>query len=147
VAATGVGAMWGALRTGRSGKTHTLRSGSVGLVGYGVCLAAFAVSTSWLVAMVSQLLVGYFYFTVMTSLQTLIQQLVDEAKRGRVMSLFQVSWAGLVPFGSLAMGFLAGPLGTPNTLPLSAAVCTTYGVLMTAVAERWPLHEGTTAKP
>ena len=34
----------------------------------------------------------------------LLQQLVDESKRGRVMSLFQVAWAGLVPFGGLGMG-------------------------------------------
>ena len=77
-----------------------------------------------------QLLVGFFYFAVMTSLQTLIQQLVDEGKRGRVMSLFQVAWAGLVPFGSLTLGLLAGPLGTAPTLAMSAGVCFAYGVGM-----------------
>ena len=43
------------------------------------------------------------------------------------MSLFQVAWAGLVPFGSLAMGFLAGSLGPPVTILLGAGVCTVFG--------------------
>jgi len=81
--------------------------------------------------------VGYCYFAVMTSLQTLIQQVVDESKRGRVMSLFQVCWAGLVPFGSLAMGYLAVPIGTSATLMLSALVCLAYGTMMALVSRRW----------
>jgi hypothetical protein len=64
----------------------------------------------------------------MTSLQTLIQTLVDESKRGRVMSLFQVAWAGLVPFGSLSMGFLGESLGSPITIFIGAGVCAVFGL-------------------
>jgi hypothetical protein len=62
---------------------------------------------------------------------------VDESKRGRVMSLFQVCWAGLVPFGSLLLGFLAGPLGTALTLVATAVVCVLYGIAMAIGAPRF----------
>jgi predicted MFS family arabinose efflux permease len=137
VAATGLGAMVGALQTGRAGRAPSLRGASIGLVAYGIALAAFAVTSNLTLALLTQLVVGYFYFAVMTSLQTLIQQIVDESKRGRVMSLFQVSWAGLVPFGSLSLGFLAGPLGTPGALLGSALVCALYGAAMTLMAPRF----------
>ena len=130
VAATGIGAMLGALRIGQSRKAPSLARAASGLAVYGVVLGIFAAAPNVPIALGSQLLVGFFYFAVMTSLQTLIQQIVDESKRGRVMSLFQVSWAGLVPFGSLMLGLMAEPLGTPATLAFSALVCLIYGVGM-----------------
>jgi len=137
VVATVLGAMVGALRTGNSGSPVGLSRAARGLIGYGLALVVFAV-TSWpMLALGMQLIVGYFYFAVMTRLQTLVQQIVDESKRGRVMSLFQVAWAGLVPFGSLAMGFLAGPIGTRETLVIGAVVCTVYGAAMTIFARRY----------
>jgi len=137
VAATGTGAMVGALRTGNADSPVGLARGARGLIGYGLALAAFSF-TSWPpLALGLQLIVGYFYFAVLTRLQTLVQQIVDEPKRGRVMSLFQVAWAGLVPFGSLAMGFLAGPIGTRQTLLLGALVCAVYGVAITVFARRY----------
>ena len=127
-AATGVGAMVGALRAGRVGREPSMWRAGRGMSGYGVALAAFSLNTGIAFALVAQVVVGYFYFSVMTSLQTLIQSIVDESKRGRVMSLFQVAWAGLVPFGSLAMGFLAEPWGSPNTIFMGAAVCVIFGL-------------------
>ena len=98
---------------------------------YGVSLACFAATTNLWVALGSQVVVGYFYFAVMTSLQTLIQQIVAEGKRGRVMSLFQVAWAGLVPFGGFAMGASAGLVGVVPTLAgASAALFILVAALM-----------------
>jgi predicted MFS family arabinose efflux permease len=95
-----------------------------------LALMVFALNTHVLFALTVQLVVGYFYFSVMTSLQTLIQTLVDESKRGRVMSLFQVAWAGLVPFGSLSMGFLADSLGSPITIFIGAGICAVFGLMV-----------------
>jgi predicted MFS family arabinose efflux permease len=130
VAATGVGAMVGALGSGRSSESSSIRGPALGLLAYGIGMAVFAGTTNLFVAAATQFIVGYFYFAIMTRLQTLIQLLVDESKRGRVMSLFQICWAGLVPFGSLAMGFLAERFGTPNTLYAGALLCASYGVIM-----------------
>ncbi len=137
VAATGLGAMAGALWVGRASSQVGLRSAAKGVVAYGIALALFGATHHLVAALIAQVFVGYFYFAVMTGLQTLIQQVVAESKRGRVMSLFQVCWAGLIPFGSLLLGFLAGPLGTAATLVASATVCIAYGVGMAILAPRW----------
>ncbi|MDE0885581.1 MAG: MFS transporter [Myxococcota bacterium] len=129
-AATGVGAMVGALRAGRVGREPSMWRAGRGMFAYGLALLIFALNTHIVPAMIAQLVVGYFYFSVMTSLQTLVQMIVDESKRGRVMSLFQVAWAGLIPFGSLAMGFLAEPLGSPLTIQIGALVCVFFGLLV-----------------
>lgn len=138
VCATGLGAVAGALRSGRE-RNPGIATAAGQLVVYGAALGVFAGTDVLWIALIAQVVVGYCYFAVMTSLQTLIQQVVDETKRGRVMSLFQVCWAGLVPFGSLAMGYVAQPIGTSATLFISALVCMTYGATMLVVSRRWPL--------
>jgi MFS family permease len=137
VAATGIGAVAGALQTGRSKRAPRLASASVALFIYGLMMLTFGLTSNLALALVCQAAVGFFYFTVMTLLQTLIQQIVDESKRGRVMSLFQVSWAGLVPFGSLAMGFLAESVGVSSVLVAGGCICAVYGAGMAITARRW----------
>lgn len=130
VAATGAGALAGALVVGSDRRPPSLTRSSFGLVAYGIGLVAFSTASDFRVALGAQVVLGYFYFAVMTSLQTLLQQVVDESKRGRVMSLFQIAWAGLVPFGGLAMGFIAAPFGVANTLIGAALVLMTFGLGM-----------------
>jgi MFS family permease len=132
VCATGIGAMMGAIRIGRSPKNMSVRRASRSMVAYGVALAIFAISKNVILSLITQALVGYWYFAVMTELQTLIQQIVADTMRGRVMSLFQICWAGLVPFGGLAMGYAAVPLGTPLTILCAALICIGYGAMMFA---------------
>ena len=128
VAATGLGALAGALVTGTR---HSSMRGAAARMGvYGALLAAFALTGRPWLAMAAQVLIGYFYFAVMTELQTLLQELVDESLRGRVMSLFQVAWAGLIPFGSLGMGAAAAAIGVTPTLVLAGSVCAGYGLAM-----------------
>jgi MFS family permease len=134
VAASGLGAMAGAIMTGRRARP-TLFAAAVSLVVYGLALGVFALSRSVFVALLLQLVVGYCYFSVMTGLQTLLQQIVDDAKRGRMMSLFQMAWAGFVPFGALAMGTMAAPLGVVATLLIAASICLAFGALTALRAE------------
>lgn len=134
VAATGLGALAGALVSGT--RRASMRGAAARMAVYGALLAAFALTeTPWL-AMAAQVWIGYFYFAVMTELQTLLQELVDESLRGRVMSLFQVAWAGLIPFGSLGMGAAAAAIGVPSTLLVAGGVCAAYGLAMALRAPR-----------
>ena len=135
VGATGIGAVAGALHSGRT-RHPSVSAAARMLIAYGLAFALFAWTRDLLVALIAQLVIGYCYFAIMTGLQTLIQQLVDESKRGRVMSLFQVCWAGLVPFGSLAMGYVAALLGTPLTMGLAALVCIAYGIVVAVFFHR-----------
>ena len=60
------------------------------------------------------------------------QTVVDDAKRGRVMSLFQISWSGLVPIGSMIMGGLAdgAGLGARRTLLITSSICVLWSLGM-----------------
>ena len=76
----------------------------------------------------------------MTGLQTLLQQLVDDSNRGRVMSLFQVAWGGLTPIGSLTLGAAARFVGVATALQGAALGCLAVGVVMALRArtrDRW----------
>jgi MFS family permease len=136
VAASGVGAMLGALVTGYAHRS-TLRGAAIQMALFALSLGGFAIATNLALALAAQVAVGYFYFTVMTHLQTLVQQIVDEDKRGRVMSLFQVAWAGLIPFGGFAMGAVADAAGVVQTLVGAALCCLAIGAFIAACAERW----------
>jgi len=60
---------------------------------------------------------------LMASSNTLVQTLVDDDKRGRVMSIFSMAFTGTMPVGNLLVGFLAGRWGTTVTLMASGAIC------------------------
>jgi MFS family permease len=136
VATTGVGATLGAIVAGYESGT-TLRGAAMRLGLYAACLGAFAATENLWVALGTQVAIGYFYFSVMTSLQTLVQQIVAESRRGRVMSLFQVAWAGLVPFGGLWMGIVGELAGVLVALGVGAAACAVVAVIVLVRAERW----------
>lgn len=136
-ASAGLGAMVGALFAGRAGTAPSLVRTSLSLVGYGAMLFVFGFFKVLSIALLAQVMIGFFYFSIMTRLQTLIQQRVGEALRGRVMSLFQVCWAGLIPFGTLTLGYLAKPLGVGGTLIFSSLICAGYGLAMTWITLRW----------
>jgi MFS family permease len=131
---TGAGAIVGALTSGF--RPPDLRRAGLDLICYGAALFAFSQMSHVVPAAGLQVLVGYFYFSVTTNLQTLVQQLVDDALRGRVMSLFGVCWGGLVPFGGLAMGSAARALGAPATIAIGASVCASYGAIVWWQASR-----------
>jgi MFS family permease len=136
VAATGVGAMVGAVVTGYRWSEPVLRTAGQHMVGYGLALVAFSTSRVLVVALLAQVVVGFFYFSTMTMLQTLIQRSIDDDKRGRVMSLFNVAWSGLVPVGSLSMGAVAGGVGAAGTILAGGAVCATFGCYRMTLGSR-----------
>jgi len=61
----------------------------------------------------------------MASTNTLLQTLVDDDKRGRVMSLYIMSFMGTMPFGSFIAGSLASTIGAPLTVLSGAIICLT----------------------
>ncbi|MBE0570491.1 MAG: MFS transporter [Ignavibacteriaceae bacterium] len=73
--------------------------------------------------------IGLMYFTgfgmmmQMASTNTLLQTLVDDDKRGRVMSLYVMAFMGTAPFGSFMAGTLASTIGAPYTILSSGIIC------------------------
>ena len=127
IVAQGLGAFAGAIASGRDPRPSVRRAGFF-LIAYALTLSLLVFAPFLWVVLAAEFVSGFFYFAIMTSMQTLLQQLVDEAKRGRVMSLFQVAWAGMSPFGALLLGSLGSAFGLLPAIFFAASVCLIYGV-------------------
>lgn len=96
----------------------------------GVALMVFSQLSSFWVAMVVIGLVGAGYLAVITGTSTIMQIIVEDEKRGRVMALYTMSFMGMVPLGSLAAGAVADFIGAPLTLAVSGACCAAAGIAL-----------------
>ena len=106
----------------------------VGLMAFAASLAALALQHQVLPAMVAAFATGAAYFTVITALSTILQQRVADEVRGRVMGLWMMGWAGLVPLGSLVGGPVIDMVGLTPVFLFGAAVA----VVLAAYARLTP---------
>lgn len=90
---------------------------------FGIGLIGFGFSPWIWLSMPLLLLVGFGMMQGLTASNTIIQTIVPEDKRGRVMSYYTVAFVGMSPFGSLMAGALAQAIGAPWTVVLSGAAC------------------------
>lgn len=90
---------------------------------FGIGLIAFSLSRILWVSLILMLLIGFGMMVQMASSNTILQTVVDEDKRGRVMSFYAMAFRGMVPFGSLLAGGLASTIGGPNTLMIGGISC------------------------
>lgn len=90
---------------------------------FSVGLAVFAISPYKLLSMFALLFVGFGMIVFFNATNTLIQSLADEDKRGRVVSLYTLSFLGVTPIGSLAAGAIAEYIGVPLTVLSFSAIC------------------------
>ncbi len=105
-------------------------------IGFGLALLIFS-RTSWLPASVTVLaLVGGFSAVFQTMDNILVQSVVDEEFRGRVMSIHQITW-GTAAFGGLLMGFLAQTVDAPFAMTLGGLVTATAIGMMALQIVRW----------
>ncbi|BCS54401.1 MFS transporter [Geobacter sp. SVR] len=92
-----------------------------------VCFAAgiaiFALSDNFPLSLAALALAGFGAMTVVASCNTILQTILEEDKRGRVMSLFTMAFVGMAPLGSLAAGSLAGIIGPRYTLLIGGGGC------------------------
>jgi MFS family permease len=120
---------------------------SVGLIGLSLC-RGLPVSFLWLFVL------GGVTMAQLTASNVILQTVVDEEKRGRVMSLYIMSFIGMIPVGSLLAGMIAERLGVTRTLFGGAFVCLAGSLLFMAVfprlrSELRPVYQrlGILAKP
>ena len=69
------------------------------------------------------MITGCGFIVQMASSNTIIQTIVDEDKRGRVMSFYMMAFLGTVPFGSLIAGWMSSRIGAPYTLLVGGICC------------------------
>lgn len=129
MAATGVGALAGALRIARQGTVRGLgRLIAQATLLFGVSLLILSRSTTLWFAIPVLVAAGYGMITGMAGCNTLLQSLVPDALRGRVMSLYTFFFLGMAPIGSLLAGALAARMGTPLTIAAGG-----FGAILGAV--------------
>ena len=131
--ASGLGALGGALALlSRRGVRGLGRWVAVSAAAFGVALIAFSFSrTFWLSALLL-IPVGAAMMVEMASSNTLLQAMVPDALRGRVMALYSMMFMGMAPFGALFAGWLAERYGAPMTVAIGGIVCLSRRVLAAA---------------
>ncbi len=130
MSASAVGALCGAIYLGTRATIRGL--GNVVALGcglMGVGLIAFACSRILIVSLMALAFVGLGGVLTMASSNTVVQSLVDEERRGRVMSIFTMAFTGTAPLGQLVIGWIAGFSGPTVTLVVSGTICVVIGAL------------------
>jgi len=89
----------------------------------GVGLILFGMSRVLWLSLLLMLFCGFGMMQQMAASNTIIQTIVEDDKRGRVMSFYAMAFVGMAPFGSLLAGISAHAMGAPLTVMLSGACC------------------------
>jgi MFS family permease len=122
--ASGVGALISgislAMRKTVLGLTRMIQIAAAMLGG---ALILFGLSRTVWLSLVLMVFVGFGLMQCAAASNTIIQSLVEEDKRARVMSFYMMAFFGSAPFGSLLAGMLAHKIGAPHTVILTGAFC------------------------
>lgn len=124
MAASGVGALAGALLLAARksvlglGKFIPLMAGA-----FGAGLIAFSFSRALWLSLLLMVVTGLGFMVQMAASNTVLQTIVEEDKRGRVMSFYTMAFMGTAPFGSLLAGSVADRIGAPYTLLIGGFGC------------------------
>ena len=123
LAAMGVGALIGTLVLASRGTQRGLvRVILLGADGLGVSLILLAISRNFYFSIAVMVLLGFSTLRQLAATNTLIQTVIPDQYRGRIMSLYTMTVVGLGPFGSLATGALAARAGAPIAVAVGGVV-------------------------
>jgi len=100
---------------------------------FGTGLIAFSFTRVLWLAIPCLVVAGFVFMVQMASSNTVIQTIVDDEKRGRVMGFYMMAFLGTAPFGSLIAGWLSSRIGAAHTL-LAGGACCILGALWFASA-------------
>lgn len=132
----GAGALCGALLVAYLGDFR--RKGWLVLGGatvFGFCVAMFALSTHLYLSLCFLFGLGFALVVSVATTNTLLQQLVTDQMRGRVMSMFVLSFMGTMPIGNIVAGSASHRFGAPHTLAFGGTVVTLVAI-STAIFNR-----------
>jgi MFS family permease len=126
--ATGVGALGGSVYLA---SRHTVlglgRRIAQASMAFGAALIAFSLSTNVWISFALLPLTGAGFIITLAATNTVVQTVVPETLRGRVMSLYTVAFLGTAPIGSLLAGLVAERVGAPTTIGIGGAACLAGG--------------------
>ncbi len=130
MAATGVGALASALYLA---SRHTVlglgRAIAIAVTTFGAGLLAFGASHQLLLSLAILPVVGGAFMLALAGTNTIVQTIVEEELRGRVMAFYAMAFLGTAPLGSLLAGVLASRIGAPATIQAGGAACMLGGLV------------------
>jgi len=129
--AVGIGAVTGALLV--ASLPNTARRGqmlTIGNLSFPLVLLLFAVSRSFALSIVLLIVVGVSFVWQNALANTLLQIATPDELRGRVMSLYSLTFQGLMRLGGLQAGLVADWIGAPLSVGIGAAVSLAYGLFV-----------------
>ena len=130
VGCSGLGALMGAAYlASRKSVPGLERLIVIGTGFFGVGLITFSFSRILWLSLFIMLFTGFGMMVQMASSNTVLQTIVDDDKRGRVMSFYTMAYRGMIPVGSLLAGTLAATIEAPGTLLLGGVCCLLGAVL------------------
>jgi MFS family permease len=140
MAATGIGALVGALTLASKPSVTGLGKWVwMAATGFGTSLILFSQSRHLWLSLIFLMPTGFGMMVQMGATNTLLQVMVPDRLRGRVMSLYSMMFIGMGPIGALLGGFLASRIGAPWTVAIGGVVCLAGGAIF---ARRLPAMRG-----
>lgn len=107
---------------------------------FGAGLISFSISGSLHISLLLLTLTGFGSMAMVASSNTILQTIVDDDKRGRIMSLFTMSFIGMAPFGSLIAGAIANRVGVRTTLQIGGLCCLACGAIFASILPKIRTH-------
>src|SRR5881296_1264918 len=121
---SGIGALLGALTlAGRQGIRGLSTWVMLACMGFGTSLILFSASRVFWLSTVLLVPVGFCMMVQMAASNTLIQAMVPDQLRGRVMAVYSMMFMGMAPFGALFAGWMAERIGAPRTVAIGGVIC------------------------
>jgi MFS family permease len=137
MSASGTGALIGALVVATYGHLFTARRLALGGVWlFSTALFALSLSRNFYVALAFLLVAGFGMLLFFSTSNTVLQTIVPDEMRGRVMGVWSLVFGAMIPLGSLQAGAVAHWLGTPFALASGAIICAASALVTLLVIRR-----------
>ena len=146
MAGSGVGALAAALTVASAGHmlpTRVMALGGVWI--FSVALVLFAFNKNLYVGVLLLAIVGFGVVLYFSTSNTVLQSIVPDEMRGRVMGIWALIFGGMIPLGSLEAGLMADLLGTPATMAIGAVICALAAFVTLQVIRKREAQLGTAA--
>ena len=133
----GAGALFGALFLAYLGDFR--RKGWFvlgGDFGFALCLIGFSLANNVVISVIFLFALGFAIVCSVAVTNTLLQKLVPDEMRGRVMSMFMMSFIGAMPIGNLIAGAASHRFGVPHTLAVGGLIIAVFAAIVTVRSPR-----------
>lgn len=140
--APGIGAFSAGVMLSWIGLRHIVVRMAVAPIVAGLCLVGFSYAGNLPAALALLFGSGFAFLTLLNSCNTLVQAVVADDKRGRVMSLYTMMFLGISPLGSVLVGYLADPsrLHLDGALRICGSACIVGGLLFAVGSRKWRIE-------